>query len=98
MNSSVSSKTSTFFIPASSDRAAETDSGQLSQVTQPLLFIMPCTARVTFDIFSATTSLDEFIATSTINSAIEIVNRCRMVIARLTYLVSVSDHDCLDSH
>lgn len=47
VNSSNSRRTSTFFTPASSDRAAETEFGQLSQVTPPLLFIMPATAKVT---------------------------------------------------
>lgn len=52
MKASLSRKTSTLSsesIPASSDRAATTLFGQLSQVTPPRLFIMPSTKRVTVD-------------------------------------------------
>jgi len=43
--------------PASSDRAAETESGQLSQVAPLLLFIMPSTTMVIRDVLSSTDSL-----------------------------------------
>ena len=43
--------------PASSDRAAETESGQLSQVAPLLLFIMPSTTMVIRDIPSSTDSM-----------------------------------------
>ena len=38
---SFSRSMSTVFTPASSNRTAETESGHVSQVTPPLLFIMP---------------------------------------------------------
>ncbi len=43
-------------IPASSDRAAETEFGQLIQVAPLLLFIIPSTAMVTRDIWVSTDS------------------------------------------
>jgi len=56
VNSSNSSSTSISCTPASSDRAAETEAGQLSQVTPPLLFIIPATAILTFVNFESISS------------------------------------------
>ena len=57
VNSSVSRLTSTFLTPASSDRAAETASGQLIHVAPLLLFIIPSTTMVTLDIATSAASL-----------------------------------------
>lgn len=58
VNSSVSRLTSTDFTPASSNRAAVTEFGQLIQVAPDLLFIMPETAIVTFDIAASAALLE----------------------------------------
>ncbi len=50
VNASFARSTSTLLTPASSDRAAETEFGQLIQVAPLLLFIMPSTTMVTFAI------------------------------------------------